>query len=280
MSGYYLMHRGWMDNPVFGGSRQEPYCRRSAWVWLIEHAQYEDATVLIGGKPIELRRGQLSYSYRYLASAWGWSEAKVRRWCVAVASAKMISCVSDAGQAVITICNYEKYQNLPRVADAADGASVTQHRRSTDANTKESKLQEEDSVEASASTAGPPGASVLAPLDAASVLIGRCTAWIAKATGRQEKSLRGWVVGLLKRYGDGAVLDVFTAASRAPPADPVAWIEGALRHREKRNGARRVDPITGWYAGFNEAIGERGGSADSEPDRPPNGTLLGGGYAD
>lgn len=138
------MHRGWLDHPIFGGSRREPYCRRSAWIWLIDHALYEPATVVIAGKPIALQRGQLSYSYRYLAETWGWSEARVRRYCVAVASVKMIVCDTDAGQAVITICNYDKYQNFERVGDAANGASVTQHRRSIDANKKEGEVSKEE----------------------------------------------------------------------------------------------------------------------------------------
>lgn len=279
MPGYYLMHRGWLDHPIFGGSRREPYCRRSAWVWLIDHAAFEPTMTTIAGKPVELQRGQLSYSYRYLAEAWGWSEAKVRRYCVAVASVKMISCVTDAGQAVITICNYDKYQVVERVGDAGKGASVTQHRRSTDANKKEVERIYTSEANASEAADEPSvGASELAPLDAASVLIGRCTAWLAKATCRQERSLRGLVVGMLKRYGDGAVLEVFTAASRSPPVDPVAWIEAKLQQRERRNGRTgKPDPITGWYAGFNEAL--NGGSGDSEPDSPPDGTLLGSGYA-
>lgn len=154
--------------------------------------------------------------------------------------------------------------------------------RGRNGNHQPSTTNKQVTSEANASEAvGEPsaGASELAPLDAASVLIGRCTAWLSKATGRQEKSLRGLVVRMLKRYGDGAVLEVFTAASRAPPVDPVAWIEAKLQQREGRNGRNgKIDPITGWYAGFNEAIGGSG-PPDSEPDSTPDGALLGRGYA-
>lgn len=146
MTGYYLMHRGWMENDLFRWQRTEPFDTRSAWVWLIEHAQYEPATALIAGKPVELQRGQLSYSYRYLARAWGWSEARVRRYCVAAASLQMLRCVSDAGQAVITICNYDKYQVVPRDGDAPSDALSTQRRRSGDANIKEGNKGKESST--------------------------------------------------------------------------------------------------------------------------------------
>lgn len=231
MSGFYLMYRGWQDNPVFGGPKREPFCRRSAWVWLIEHAVFATTTVLIGGRPVELRRGQLSYSLRDLASQWGWAEARVRRWCVSLASAKMIECVTDAGRTIITICNYEKYQDRPSAGDAEDAASMTHRRRTVDAHNKEGKegKEVEDSEEADASSAP-------APLDAAAVLIGRCTTWLAKSTGRSEKSVRALVVVMLKHYGDGAVLEVFTEASRAPPAEPISWIESRLKRRSEGNG--------------------------------------------
>lgn len=147
MSGFYLMHRGWMDNPVFGGSRREPYCRRAAWIWLIEHALYEDTTMMVAGKLVELKRGQLSYSYRYLAAAWGWSVAKVFRYCSAVVSAKMITCSGDTGQAVITICNYDQYQVLISSGETDGGVTVKRRRNTTETNKNERELQEQQEEE-------------------------------------------------------------------------------------------------------------------------------------
>ena len=79
MTGYYLMHRDWMDNPVF---RDRGYCERAAWVWLIERAQYEPTQVRPNGKHklVELRRGQLACSYRHLGAAWGWQHDRCRRF--------------------------------------------------------------------------------------------------------------------------------------------------------------------------------------------------------
>ena len=52
-SGYYRMHRGWMDDDAFAGVK---LCEVAAWVWLIEHANFRD------GK--KLNRSQLSASVR------------------------------------------------------------------------------------------------------------------------------------------------------------------------------------------------------------------------
>lgn len=134
MSGFYLMHRGWQDNPVFN---DEPFSRRDAWVWLIEAAKFKPTRVGVGGKTIVLERGQLTSSLRFMAKAWKWDEARVRRFIVRLQTAQMIRSVINAGQTVITICNYEQYQTLERVADAAPDAAATQERRSTDANLNE-----------------------------------------------------------------------------------------------------------------------------------------------
>ena len=136
MSGWYLMHRGWMDNPVF---RNEPYGRRDAFVWLIENAAHKPTRITTPKGEIELDRGQLSYSLRYIAKAWRWDEAKVRRYFISLEKCKIIDAETDAGQTKITICNYGRYQAFAKAADAANDAEATQDRRRSDANKKELK---------------------------------------------------------------------------------------------------------------------------------------------
>ena len=133
MNGRYWMARGWMEHPLFKGER---YTKAQAWAWLIEKAVWKPHRILIGGKEIFLRRGQLSYSTRYMAKAWGWSEAKVRRVLRLFQKWSNIDAATDAGQTVITICNYDKYQAPETRTDAPSDAKVTQERRSTDANKK------------------------------------------------------------------------------------------------------------------------------------------------
>ena len=143
MSGRYWMARGWMDHSLFRG---EPYSKAQAWCWLIEKAAWKRHRIAIGGKEIFLRRGQLSYSTRYMAKAWGWSEAKVRRVLRLFQKWSNIDAATDAGQTVITICNYDKYQATETPTDAPIDAKVTQERRRSDANknkgNKENKEKE------------------------------------------------------------------------------------------------------------------------------------------
>ncbi len=147
MSGYYRMHRGWMENPTFMNER---HTRAQAWCWLIERAAWKDCRVDIKGQTIVLKRGQLSYSTRFLAKAWQWPETVVRRFLIRLKSDAMIDtesshtrlktgAASGAGQTIITICNYGKYQCSQDEGGAASGAGAAQERRRSGANKKKGK---------------------------------------------------------------------------------------------------------------------------------------------
>lgn len=112
-----------MENELFS---RDPFNWRNAWEWLIENAAFS--------KESGLEKGQLKVSMRKLAKAWGWEEPRVRRFLSAAENRGMIhvlcrrtsdaprdaprDSVADAPGTVITICNYERYQLVPRVADA------------------------------------------------------------------------------------------------------------------------------------------------------------------
>jgi hypothetical protein len=194
VSGFYLMHRGWQDNPLFG---REPFSRRDAWVWLIENAVHKPTRISIGGKGLELHRGQLSYSLRYLAKQWGWDDPKVRRFIAAAVRENMIDCVADAGQNVITISNYDKYQVRPSVADATPDAATTQERRTTDANKKEGKELKEDSDSANAESSG-----VAAPPSPSDIAKNMVSIWQGEGLHRIAKLHQSRVAKLGRRLRD------------------------------------------------------------------------------
>jgi hypothetical protein len=122
--GSYRMARGWMDNPVF---KREPYTEREAWLWLIEHAAFLPHSRKIGHNRIELKRGQVAASMRYLAAAWKWSEARVRRFLRRLKSDAMIDApndaASDAPVTVISLVKYDTYQARIDQSDAASDAA-------------------------------------------------------------------------------------------------------------------------------------------------------------
>jgi hypothetical protein len=119
------MHRGWMDNPVFSA---EPFTERTAWVWMIETAAWEPCRKRVAGFLIDLGRGQLVGSVRYLAEAWKWSKSRVDRFIGRLANDAMIGTDTTLGVNVITICNYDKYQSLRDTSVASSGTAAGQQR--------------------------------------------------------------------------------------------------------------------------------------------------------
>lgn len=127
----YTMERGWRDHPAFA---KESYTEREAWEWLIENACWKETTINVAGNPVKLERGQLSYSVRYMAEAWGWTRSKTARFTEKLKKWDMIGTESGTGQQVITICNYNKYQLKPEYSGTAAGRKTGQQRDSSGTN--------------------------------------------------------------------------------------------------------------------------------------------------
>lgn len=137
--GYYTMARGWQEAEIFGN---DEYSTRDAWVWLIEAAAWKPAKARIKGQTIELQRGQLCFSQRFMADKWRWSKSRVDRFLKRLVAESMISSCAKTGataghpagqgQAIITICNYDKYQAPEKAVRGNDqsetGATAGQQR--------------------------------------------------------------------------------------------------------------------------------------------------------
>lgn len=85
----------------------------AAWVDLILMANYEDKKVNISGDVLNLKRGQVATSLRYLSSRWGWSKDKVSYFLNTLESDGMITKIYDRNRTVLTLVNYGNYQDLP-----------------------------------------------------------------------------------------------------------------------------------------------------------------------
>lgn len=106
-TGFFAVHRGVWDHPSFAA---EPFTEREAWMWLISTAVWKPTKVRSGRKTIELQRGQLVFSERFLAEKWKWSKSAVRRFLKRTTDDHMIELLADREATLITICNYDKYQ--------------------------------------------------------------------------------------------------------------------------------------------------------------------------
>lgn len=137
MTGYIAVHRSVFDHDLFA---REPFSRRDAWLWLIGAAVWQPTRVMVrsgqASEFINLERGQLSHSDRFLAEKWKWSRTAVRTFLRLLQTEQMILQKQDRLQNLITICNYDEYQNWqPQTRPA-----LNQHETSTEP--KKNNLEE------------------------------------------------------------------------------------------------------------------------------------------
>ncbi|MDX9789299.1 MAG: hypothetical protein GX158_12080 [Bacteroidales bacterium] len=127
MSGWIKIYREitrhWIwDNPSYF----------KAWISILLTVNHDDNKVLINGEIIECKRGQSLYSLEGWVKVFGkgWTKQKVRTFFNLLKSDAMINTEGLRKTTRLTVCNYDKYQNMQH-ADNTD-STRTQHGLNTD----------------------------------------------------------------------------------------------------------------------------------------------------
>lgn len=115
-----ISRRIWTDEAF----EPEPFTEREAFMWLIMEASYKPRVKRINGCPIQLKRGQLAASIRFMAEAWKWSKSRVDRFLNRSVRFGVIETASGTGINIITICKYEAYQLRPKGSGTASGTPL------------------------------------------------------------------------------------------------------------------------------------------------------------
>jgi len=127
--GYFIIYREIFSHPIFA---PEPFTEREAWVWMICTAAWQPCAIRVGSSVVNIKRGELVHSTRFLARKWRWSESRVRRFLKRLQGDAMIDAILTRQTTHLTICNYDKYQNMRR-SDRRNFDAAS------DANKKETK---------------------------------------------------------------------------------------------------------------------------------------------
>lgn len=106
--------------------------RFEAWLDMIQQAKFATETAMVEGRCLSVRRGDLVASVRYLAQRWRWSRSRVERFLNLLKEQAMIETRTETGVNVITLCNYEAYNN-PRDTDGTATRTVAGQSRDTPA---------------------------------------------------------------------------------------------------------------------------------------------------
>lgn len=109
MQGYIKIHRQLIENPIW---QIKPFSEGQAWIDLLCITNHNKGFIKSkNGQIIELQRGDCGYSILSLSSRWGWSRGKVTRFFSFLMRQQMIQQKTYGKYTVISILNYDKYQN-------------------------------------------------------------------------------------------------------------------------------------------------------------------------
>ena len=135
--GWFKVHRMINDHPFFEGRID----RLGAFIWMLGEASHKPKRKEINGKIVTLERGQLVHSRAFMARAWGWSPSAVERFLTRLKTEQMIGQATGQGKRVITICNYDKYQDMGSLTGQATGQATGQRSDSDRTEPKERKKE-------------------------------------------------------------------------------------------------------------------------------------------
>lgn len=116
----------------------ESFDKRSAWIDLLLSANHKDVKLQFNNELILVERGQFITSIRKLSERWKWSYDKVSRFLKLLECDGMIKKQSDKFRTLLTIENYEVYQDVPNT-NRTPTSEHPEHQQVTNKNEKNEK---------------------------------------------------------------------------------------------------------------------------------------------
>lgn len=105
--GYLMLARRSFGNFLWREERS--LSKFEAWLDLLQLAAFAPTKRIVSGHVIEIERGELIASLRYLSQRWTWKKDKVASYLGLLTSECMIRRETRHGQSVLILCNYEVY---------------------------------------------------------------------------------------------------------------------------------------------------------------------------
>jgi predicted transcriptional regulator len=205
--------------------KDQPFTEREAFMWMVMEASWKDRTKRVGAIVVDLKRGQLAASIRFMAEAWQWEKSTVDRFLKRLEKRDMIGTASGTGVNVITICKYADYQG----GETESGTEKNEKRDSSGTAAGQTRTPEvipEVVTEANASD-GDAVDPAKALWDAGVKLL--------SGTGMTTKAARSVIGGLRKDFPgqDGQILSAIMECGRAGAVDPIPWLKAKLKPKSQ-----------------------------------------------
>lgn len=136
MAGWISLHRSIEKHWLYEEERK--FSRFEAWVDLLLMVNHADNKTMIDGKLVTVKRGQRITSLRKLGDRWNWSLTKVDAFLKLLEEDKMIVLKKDTKKTLVTIVNYDIYQNndLEKRHRKDSEKTVKEHRKNSEKTQK------------------------------------------------------------------------------------------------------------------------------------------------
>lgn len=143
--GFIKLSRKFFAHPLWNEKRV--YSKCEAWLDLIQMAKIEKTTVIVNGKVINLSRGQLCASIRFLSERWGFTAMRVRTFISMLKTTQMITTQQHNNETVITLVKYSDYNDKQHINQSESNTSsnkgVTRQQQDGSTNNKNIRIKEE-----------------------------------------------------------------------------------------------------------------------------------------
>ena len=163
MSGFIALHRD-----AFSHHLLKDGDRFRAWFWLVANAAWKPTRHDARGRTIDVARGQICAGREQLAKAWGWSPSAAERFLTRLETEHMIERETGQGKSLITICNYDKYQDASdepgHMSGQQSGQTSDRHRTTKEQGNKETSIPSDTSYPQEASEREHDAAAVVTPI--------------------------------------------------------------------------------------------------------------------
>ena len=126
-----------MDTPLY---LSEPFTRMQAWIDLLLLANHKEGLFYVRGNKVVVGRGQIGTSSRTLANRWKWSRGKVERFLQYLEESGQIKPQKTNVITLISICNYDEYQNTEPQNEPQTSHRQTTNEPQTDPNKNDNNV--------------------------------------------------------------------------------------------------------------------------------------------
>lgn len=133
-AGYTRSYRRRWTHPAFKNLRDA-----AIWSWMTDAAAWRDTAIRFCGQSIQVKRGQLVTSERFLAEGFCVDRQVILRLLDNLVSEHMVSLQKTHGGTIVTICNYDKYQASAEGENPQENPSRTHDEPTANPNKKEEK---------------------------------------------------------------------------------------------------------------------------------------------